>query len=114
VLAELRPASRCHLDRVEVLTRHGDVTRLMSVGVSDETEDIDVIDLLRWAVRSGVDADDVALLVATECGRYLRQRSADRQIAAAHGITTRTLYRRRHRTLTALRRVVPQYLAAVA
>ena len=34
--------------------------------------------------------------------------------AAAHGITTRTLYRRRNRTLTALRGVAPQYLAAVA
>ncbi len=65
-------------------------------------------------MRSGVDASDVALLIATERGRYLRQRSADRQVAAAHGITTRTLYRRRHRTLTALRRVAPQYLAAVA
>ena len=114
VLTELRPGSRSHLDRVEVLTRDGDVTRLTSAANSNETEDLDVADLLRWAVRSGVDADDVALLVATECGRYLRQRRADRQVAAAHGITTRTLYRRRHRTLTALRRVAPQYLAAVA
>jgi hypothetical protein len=99
---------------VEVFTHDGDVTRLASAAISDETEDVDITDLLRWAVRSGVDADDVALLVATECGRYLRQRSADRQVAAAHGITIRTLYRRRHRTLTALRRVAPQYLAAVA
>jgi hypothetical protein len=114
VLAELRPGSRCHLNRVEVLTRDGDVARLASAAISDEAEDVNVADLLRWAVRSGVDASDVALLVATECGRYLRQRSADRQVAAAHGITTRTLYRRRHRTLTALRRVAPQYLAAVA
>ncbi len=114
VLAELRPGSRCLLDRVEVLTCDGDVARLASAAISDEAEDVNVADLLRWAVRSGVDADDVALLIATECGRYLRQRSADRQVAAAHGITTRTLYRRRHRTLTALRRVAPQYLAAVA
>jgi hypothetical protein len=114
VLAEMRPGSRCHLDRVEVLTRDGDVARLASAAISDEAEDVNVADLLRWAVRFGVDADDVALLIATECGRYLRQRSADRQVAAAHGITTRTLYRRRHRTLTALRRVAPQYLAAVA
>ena len=114
MLAELRPGSRCHLNRVEVLTCDGDVARLASAATSNEAGDVDVADLLRWAVRSGVDASDVALLVATECGRYLRQRSADRQVAAAHGITTRTLYRRRHRTLTALRRVAPQYLAAVA
>jgi hypothetical protein len=114
VLAELRPGSRHHPKQVEILTRDGDITQLTSAAVSDKTEDVDVADLLRWAVQSGVDADDVALLVATECGRYLRQRSADRQVAAAHGITTRTLYRRRHRTLTALRRVAPQYLAAVA
>jgi hypothetical protein len=114
VLAELRPGSRRHSHQVEVLTRDGDITQLTSAAVSDETEDVDVADLLRWAVRSGVDAADVALLVATECSRDLRQRSADRQVAAAHGITTRTLYRRRHRTLTALRRVASQYLAAVA
>ncbi len=114
VLAELRPSSRKHRGRGEVLTRDGDVTRLTSAAISEETDDVDVADLLQWAVRSGVDADDVALLIATEYGRDLRQRGADRQVAAAHGITVRTLYRRRNRTLTALRRVASQYLAAVA
>ncbi len=114
VLAELRPRSRRHPDWRDVLTADGDITRLVHAKISDETEDVDVVDLLQWAVRSGVDAADVALLVATECRRDVRERGADQRVAGAHGITTRTLYRRRHRTLTALRNVAPQYLAAVA
>lgn len=114
VLAELRPRSRRHPERGEFLTVDGDVTRLVQARACGEPEDVDVADLLRWAVQSGVDPADVALLVATECRRDLRKRSADQQVAAAHGITTRTLYRRRHRTLTALRSIAPQYLAAVA
>src|SRR3954463_6456861 len=114
VLAELRPRSRRHPDRGEFLTLDGDVTRLVQATACDEREDLDVADLLRWAVRSGVDSADVALLVATECGRYFRDGSADQHVAVTHGITTRTLYRRRHRTLTALRDMAPQYLAAVA
>jgi hypothetical protein len=115
VLAELRPRVRRHPDRGEFLTLDGDVTRLAPATICDGGEDdLEVVDLLRWAVRSGVDAADVALLVATECRRDLRERGADQRVAAAYGITTRTLYRRRHRTLTALRDMAPQYLAAVA
>jgi hypothetical protein len=114
VLSELRPRCRRHPDRGEFLTLDGDVTRVASATAGDQEEDVDVVDLLQWAVRSGVDAADVALLIATECGRDLRERSADQRVAAAHGITTRTLYRRRHRTLTALRNVAPRYLGAVA
>jgi hypothetical protein len=114
VLAELRPRSRRHPDRGEFLTVDGDVTRLVQATACDKAQDLDVADLLRWAVRSGVDPADVALLVATERRRDLRERSADEHVAAAHGITTRTLYRRRRRTLTALRDMAPLYLAAVA
>jgi hypothetical protein len=114
VLAELRPSSRYHRDRVEFLTATGDITRIAAATVREEGEDLDVVDLLQWAVRSGVDAEDVALLIATECSRDRQHRRADQKVAAAHGITTRTLYRRRNRTLTALRGVASQYLAAVA
>jgi hypothetical protein len=113
VLSELRPRCRRHPNRGEVLTLDGDVTWLASVNAADP-EDVDVVDLLQWAVRSGVDSADVALLIATECARDLHERCADQRVASAHGITTRTLYRRRNRTLTALRDVAPQYLAAVA
>jgi hypothetical protein len=113
VLAELRPRVRRHPGWGEFLTLDGDVARLASATAAEQ-EDVDVVDLLQWAVRSGVDFSDVALLVATECARDLRERGADRRVASAHGITTRTLYRRRHRTLTALRNVASQYLAAVA
>jgi hypothetical protein len=114
VLADLRPSSRYHPDRVEVLTATGDITRIASATAGGQGEELDVVDLLRWAVRSGVDAEDVALLIATECNRDRRHRRADQMVAAAHGITTRTLYRRRSRALTALRSMAPQYLAAVA
>ena len=114
VLAELRPRVRRHPERGEFLTLDGDVTQLASANAVDQEGDVDVMDLLQWAVRSGVDAADVALLVVTECARDLWAGSADQRVAAAHGITTRTLYRRRHRTLTALRNVAPEYLAAVA
>jgi hypothetical protein len=92
VLAELRPSSRYHPDRVEVLIATGDITRIASATVGEEGEDLDVVDLLQWAVRSGVDAEDVALLIATECSRDGQHRCADQNVAAAHGITTRTLY----------------------
>jgi hypothetical protein len=113
VLAELRPRVRRHPNWGEFLTVDGDVTQLALATTTDQ-EDVDVVDLLQWAVRSGVDSADVALLIATECARDLRERSADQRVASAHGITTRTLYRRRHRALTALRTVAPQYLAALA
>lgn len=113
VLAELRPRVRRHPDRGEFLSVDGDVTRLAPVNATEQ-EDVDVVDLLQWAVRSGVDSADVALLIATECARDLCERQADQRVASAHGITTRTLYRRRHRALIALRTVAPQYLAAVA
>ena len=92
------PRVRRHPDRGEFLTHDGDVSRLAQATICDDGEDnLDVVDLLRWAVRSGVDAADVALLVATECGRDLCERGAALRVAAAHGITKRTLYRRRNR-----------------
>jgi hypothetical protein len=113
VLAELRPRCRRHPDRGEVLTVDGDVTRLLARQAGDEAEDVDVVDLLEWAVRSGVDATDIAMLVATEAHRD-RRRGGDSTVAAAYGVSTRTLYRRRTRTLAALRGVAAEYLAAVA
>jgi hypothetical protein len=114
VLAELRPRSRHHPHGGELLTADGDIARLVRTDARDEAEDLDVVDLLQWAVRSGVDATDVALLIATECGRDLRLPSGDSAVAAEYGISTRTLYRRRKRTLVALRDVATDYLAAVA
>jgi hypothetical protein len=112
VLGKLRRRSRYHPDRDEVLTATGDITAAATAG--ENRGDVDVVDLLQWAVRSGVDAEDVALRIATECSRDRQHRRADYKVAGAPGITTRTLYCRRNRTLTALRGVAPQYLAAVA
>jgi len=113
VLAELRPRERRHPELGEFLTADGDVTRLIAATPHDSAEDLDVADLLQWAIKAGVDADDLELLIATECGRDL-QRGGDSKVAAEFGISTRTLYRRRNRTLAALREVADDYLAAVA
>ena len=60
-----------------------------------------------------MDADYLEMLTATDCGRDV-QRGGDSKVAAEFGISTRTLYRRRNRTLAALREVADGYLAAVA
>lgn len=68
-----------------------------------EGSSAELADVLAWARRTGlVSADDLALVVALErqggYGMATRQR-----VAAAFGITERTLRRRRDRALTALR-----------
>lgn len=72
--------------------------------------DVDVADLLLWAVRRGADAADVTLLVRIEQTR-------DR--CRGHwwdelGVPRRTLYRRRARALRALREASRGYLAEAA
>ena len=115
VLADLKPRHRYHPGWGEVLTADGeDPVRAGVVAGPGEQGDLDVVDLLLWAVRSGVDAEDIALLIAVESGRDRYARQADRRVAAEQGVALRTLYRRRERTLTALRRVAREYLAAVA
>ncbi|MDT0262340.1 hypothetical protein [Jatrophihabitans lederbergiae] len=122
VLDELRPSVRHHPELGEDVTGDGDALRLVT-GVQagpDESddEDVDVVDLLLWAVRSGADLDGVRLLVATERARAEATSEAaagaDGRVASAHGISERTLYRRRERTLTAVRLAAREYLAAAA
>lgn len=119
VLAELRPRVRNHPEFGEDVTGDGDAQRLVTGGQHGGTDDdLDVVDLLLWAVRSGADPDGVRLLVDTErarsdaAGKGLA--SADGRVASAYGISERTLYRRRDRTLTAVRVAAKEYLAAVA
>ncbi len=115
VLVELRPSDRYHPERVEQLTWDGDVTALRTQpAVNDADNDVDVLDLLRWAAAAGVKPDDLSLLVDSEQARGRRGARADATVAAARGIDLRTLLRRRQRTLSALRELAPAYLAAVA
>lgn len=119
VMAELLPRVRNHPLWGDVLTDNGDTVSLADelgdfVPGPDEEPDLDVLDLLRWAVRSGVDAAGIALLIQTECCRDRDPVHADQKVAAEHGFDVRTLYRRRARTLTALRGAAVEYLAAVA
>ncbi len=115
LLADLRPSSRYHPERVERLTWDGDVEAALAQVPNDTgEEELDVVDLLLWAARSGVSEADIVLLVGTECARGQYGSRADDAVAGRHGITRRTLYRRRERTLTALRGAAKSYLAAVA
>jgi hypothetical protein len=82
--------------------------------VPEGGEDLDVVDVLLWAVRSGVLAEDIRLLSATLDARAAGVPAADRAVAAEFGISVRGLYRRYRRTLAELRRCGAAYLAAVA
>ncbi|MHA3700742.1 hypothetical protein ACXR2U_01040 [Jatrophihabitans sp. YIM 134969] len=121
VLKELRPSVRHHPECGERVTDDGDVERLVTgpaASPTDVDEDLDVVELLLWAVSSGVDAEGVRLLVATEHARARSTRrvngDADSDVAREFGLCTRTLYRRRGKTLAALRSAAQQYVADVA
>jgi len=119
VLAELLPWVRRHPQCAErpVDPHSRDWARsplCAAVPGPGEDQDLDVLDLLGWALRAGVDPEDLALLIATERGRDEYRGATDRRIAAEQGVALRTLYRKRERTLTALRGVAHDYLAAVA
>lgn len=115
VLAELHPHVRRYPELGCDLTPDGELRQpdRPVAGPGDEP-DPDVVELLVWAVDRGVPAADVRLLVATECARAERDLRADARVAAAHGLCTRTLYRRRARTIAALRIHAAEYLRAVA
>ena len=79
-----------------------------------DTGDVELVDVLLCAVRSGVAREDIALLAATETARAGKQHRVDQAVADAFGVNVRTLYRRNNRTLAALRAVGADYLASVA
>ncbi len=80
----------------------------------DGADELDLIDVLVWAERTGVvDAGDLALLLEVERSREAGG-PAQLRVAVAWGINERTLRRRRERTLAALRAARGQYLAACA
>jgi len=81
----------------------------------EDDEDIDLVDLLLWAARAGVDETDIALLVRTEQGRAdSGLKASDDDIAAEFGLPRRTFFRHRARALEAVRAASRDYLAAVA
>ncbi len=77
-------------------------------------DDLDLIDVLVWAERTGVvSASDIALLLDVERTREAGG-PAQLRVAAAWGINERTVRRRRERTLDALHAARGRYLAACA
>jgi hypothetical protein len=123
VLAEFRPGlRRYHPEAGERAVDATDVDCWVRPRIGGTTpaptpggdEDLDVVDVLLWAVRDGVAAQDISLLAATEEARATGRRRADAAVAAEFGIGIATLYRRNGRTRAALRRCGADYLAAVA
>lgn len=77
-----------------------------------ESDDLDLVDMLLWARRTGaVDAEDIAVLVELEYARETPGSSPQREVATAHGWTVRTVQRRRDRALEGLRACSADYLA---
>ena len=122
VLAEFRPGlRRNHPEAGERPAAEDDICWLQPrIGGApqpaqpDVDEDLDLVDVLLWAVRDGVTPDDISLLAATETARWTGRRGADQSVADQFGVGIATLYRRNTRTLSALRRCGEQYRAAVA
>jgi hypothetical protein len=117
---ELRPhRTRTFPGAEEVLVDPTDARRVAelfdrSVPGPDSDGDLDLLDLLVWAKRTGVvDAENVALLLDVEHARE-QGGAAQLRAAAEWGINERTLRRRRERTLTALQTASAAYLAACA
>jgi hypothetical protein len=78
-----------------------------------EGEDLDLVDMLLWARRTGaVDRIDLAVLVEIEYARETPGLSPQQHVADARGWTVRTVQRYRDRALTALRACSADYLAA--
>jgi hypothetical protein len=85
-----------------------------TVPADDAQEDLDLVDMLLWAVGRGVPVEDLELLLASERRRGTFGSHADERFATERGMTRRTLLRRRARALEALRELAPTYLADVA
>jgi hypothetical protein len=85
-----------------------------TVPAEDAQGDLDLVDMLLWAVGRGVPVEDLELLLASERRRGTFGSRADERFATERGMTRRTLLRRRARALEALRELAPTYLADVA
>jgi hypothetical protein len=120
VLAEFRPSTPQHRHQAEQvldpMSPEWDATPLGRIAMGAvEDEGIDLVDLLLWAARAGVDETDIALLVRTEEARADSSLNAsDDVVAAEFGLPRRTFFRHRARALDAVRAASRDYLAAVA
>ena len=114
-LDDLLLRDRLHVDRHELQPYDGTVWGGEGeVAAETKEDDLDLVDMLLWAVGQGLCAEDLELLLASERARGTYGHRADDRIAKQRGIARRTLLRRRGRALDALRELAPVYLADVA
>jgi hypothetical protein len=120
ILAEFRPSTPQHRHRAEhvldPMSPEWEATPLGRIATAvEDDEDIDLVELLLWAARAGVDETDIALLVRTEQARAEScLKASDDLVAAEFGLPRRTFFRHRARALDAVRAASRDYLAAVA
>ncbi len=119
VLAEFRPSTPQHRHRAEhvldPMSPEWEATALGQTTTGAGDEGIELVDLLRWAARAGVDETDIALLVRTEQARNDSSlKASDDVVAAEFGLPRRTFFRHRARALAAVRAASRDYLSAVA
>ena len=115
VLREFRPALRAPgAFREVVVAPHSAVWDAMGLGVVLPTPDVDLADLLQWALATGIDRSDLQLLIRTEQARADSTVTGDAalQVAAEFGMSEATSRRRRCKALHQLRAAAQTYLAA--
>jgi hypothetical protein len=116
VLAELRPSSRYYPERIPFAVPDADLLAAADhVAYATWRENaLQLDDVLDWAARGGVDPTSLDFLVELEHERDRYRSRADYRVATRHGISYRTVFRRRASVLTQLRALAPAYLADVA
>lgn len=112
VLRELRPY---HPDNGDLLVDAVILSaRTPEVERSDEGQDLDLLDMLMWACRTGiVDVRDLAVLIDLEYAREVTD-TVIRDVARRRRCAMRSVQRSRDRALTALRAHSGTYLACRA
>ena len=110
---ELAPLGDATKPAAAVLFNPADLTRKQA-NQCTETPEVELVDLLLWAARSGaISVEDAQLLLDCELGRCYGA-GTRAAVAMAAGMSDRTFHRRRQRTIAALVRVAPEYQQAVA
>lgn len=104
--------TRGHVQRVTEIAVDNPHEHVRDDGALPEDDDLDLVDLLLWAERTGVvDARDLSMLVEYHYGRDATG-AGHEHVAEVFGVNVRTSKRRCTAALDALRAAVPQYLAS--
>ena len=110
---EVNPARmRTRRRAIPALDLFGDPSPRDEVNADPGSDDLDLVDLLLWAERTGIlAARDLSMLVEYYYAREFTG-AGHEHVAQVYGVNVRTSKRRCTAALQALRAAVPQYLAS--